>query len=374
MTVVLGWDGIESAGVALDALHEATGVHLMGRRTWLRACARHDDTYQPVGVLVPAEDGGLAAAALLGVRRRAGVREYVALGHGISDATALPARTPAAADALAAETARLLEFGGGPWRLTLRHLPESDAVAQRLAAVLPRTRITPDEVSPRLLMDPARNRLRDYVSKHYVKNRRRGAERLAELGTPVEVGLTLDAAEITSQLPAIARICRERDREMNRVSIVDAPAGGRFFADVVADHAAREEILLLTCRVGTELAGYALCLFDRDVVRVWNCRFDPRWGSFGIGQICRASLIEHAIAKGLHSVDWLLGDEPYKAGLSNDRVPAADLFASSNVVLATATDLALRVRADARRATEDDAAPPRWVRAVRTLGRPLLGS
>ena len=371
--MVLGWDGVEAVGAGLDALHDVTGVHLMGRRTWLAACARHDAAYAPLAVLVPGADG-LDAAAPLGTRRRAGVRELVLLGHGRSDAAALPARTPGAADALAGEVRRLLDLCGGPWRLTLRHLPAGDPVVDRLAALLPHARVEPDEVSPRLVIDPARPRLRDYVSKHYVKNRRRGAEKLAALGTPVEVGITVDAADVAAALPEITRICRERDREMHRTSIVDAPAGGRFFADVVADHAARGEILLLTCRVGGELGGYALCLYDRDVIRVWNCRFDPRWGAFGIGQICRAGLIEHAIGKGLHAVDWLLGDEPYKEGLSNDRVPAVDLFAASNAALAAATDVALRVRAEARRATADDAAPPRWVRVVRTVGRPLLGS
>ena len=100
----------------------------------------------------------------------------------------------------------------------------------------------------------------------------------------------------------------------------------------------------------------------------------PRGAEFGIGQICRSALIEYAIAEGMAEIDWMLGNEPYKAALSNGARRTEDLFGASGPLMAMITRLALAVRARARASTDDDADPPRWVRVVRRVGRPLLGS
>ena len=374
MSVAHGLTEIEAISAELEELQVACGTHVMGRWAWLGVCARVDPTYQPLAVTVRDADGLLTGAALLGTRVRAGVREYVALGHGPSDASALPVRGPEVAPELA--SAVLAAVAGErwrPWRLVLRHLPSGDPVARALCERSPHAMLVEDEVAPRLLLEPGKTRLRDYTSKQYVKNRRRQAERLEAAATPAVIDTTTDAETIAEALPLIARICRERDAEMDRRSIVDL-WGGRFFPEIVAAHAARGEILLLRAWIGDTLAGYALCLRDGDAIRVWNCRFDPQWAPFGIGQLCRSALIEYGIESGAGSIDWLLGDEPYKASISNDRVPAQDLFASSHRAIGAVTSLALRVRDEARRATEDDAAPPAWVKVVRTVGKPLLGS
>ncbi|GAA1861194.1 hypothetical protein GCM10009836_46690 [Pseudonocardia ailaonensis] len=374
MSVAHGLTGIEAISGELEDLQLACGTHIMARWTWLGVCARVDPTYEPLAVTVREADGKLAGAALLGTRVRAGLREFVALGHGPTDAAALPVRSPdvaprLAAAVLAAVSAERLR----PWRLVLRHLPAGDPVAVALAARARHARLVPDEVAPRLVLEAGKTRLRDYTSKQYVKNRRRQAERLEAEGVTAVIDTTTDRDEIAAALPMISAICRERDREMERRSIVDLWSG-RFFPEIVTAHAARGEILLLRARIGEDLAGYALCLRDGDALRVWNCRFDPRWSTFGIGQLCRSALIEHGIETGAGSIDWLLGDEPYKASISNDRVAAEDLFASSHAVIGAATTLALRVRDQAREATEDDATPPTWVKVVRTIGKPLLGS
>ncbi|WP_281689500.1 GNAT family N-acetyltransferase [Pseudonocardia thermophila] len=360
-------------GAALDALHDAVGTHIMARRTWLQTCLDHDTRYEPLAVVVPGPDDSIEAVALLAVRRRGRRASIVALGHGHSDVSAFPARTPAAAAALADAVVEMLVARRGSWTLRVRHIDRGDPVAARIAARLRHGWLVPGGTSPCLVLTPGRD-LRSYVGKHYVKNRRRRLAKIAELGHPVVEEITRDPDAIAAALPEIVDICRMRDLAKGRTGMVATPEGAARFRDAVLAHAREGRMLLLTARIGDALAGYALCFVDGTVVRVWNCRFDPAWSAYGIGQICRAALIDHAIATGLTSVDWMLGNEPYKQALSNASRPAEDLFAASGLLLAMLTRLGLLVRAWARTATADDADPPRWVRIVRRVGKPLLGS
>ena len=371
--VIWGASALTTWGPGLDALHEAVGSHVMARNAWLQACMAHEDRYTPLSIVVPGIGERLEAAALLGVRMRGWRREVVALGHGRSDATAFPARTPAAAAVLADAIVSTVRSLRRPWKLTVRHLAHGDPVAARVAASLRYGRLVEDEVSPCLRFVPGGD-LRSYVGKRFVKNRRRRIAKLAALGTPVVEATTREAGEIAAALPEIVEVGRRRDRAMHRANLSDTAVGAGFFRDAVLGHARLGEMLLVTARIGGELAGYALCFVDRDVLRVWNCRFDPAWGEFGIGQICRSALIEYAIAEGMAEVDWMLGNEPYKAALSNGARRTEDLFGASGALMAMITRLALVVRARARASTDDDADPPRWVRVVRRVGRPLLGS
>lgn len=371
--VVWGKSALSALEHELDALHRSVGSHAMARTTWLRACLDHDDRYTPLSIVVPGPQERLEAAALLAVRFRGWRREVVALGHGRSDATAFPARSPAAAAALADAVVGTVRSLRRPWTVTVRHLGYGDPVAARIAASLRHGWLVEDEVSPCLRFTPGGD-LRSYVGKHYVKNRRRRIAKLAALGTPVETSVLRDADGIAAALPEIVEIGRKRDRAMGRANLSDTTSGAGLFRDAVVGHARRGEMLLVAARIEGELVGYALCFVDREVLRVWNCRFDPAWGDYGIGQICRSALIEHAIAEGMGGVDWMLGNEPYKAALSNGARRAEDLFGASGPLMAAVTRLALAVRAHARAATEDDADPPLWVRIVRRVGRPLLGS
>lgn len=370
--LVRGRSALAELGPELDALHATVETHVMARRPWLQACLEHDDRYAPLAIVVAGPDR-LEAAALLAVRSGGLLREVVALGHGLSDAAAFVARTPDAAAVLADAIVRALRSQRRPWKLTVRHLGYGDPVAARIAASMPHGWLVGDEVSPGLALEPGGD-LRSYVGKHYVKNRRRRIAKLAALGTPIEEAVIRDPDAIAAALPEIVEVGRRRDHDMGRTGLADTASGADLFRDAVLAHARLGEMLLVTARIAGRLAGYALCFVDGDALRVWNCRFDPEWADYGIGQICRSALIEHAIAEGMDVVDWMLGNEPYKAALSNETRRAEDLFVTSGLPTALVTRLALKGRAFARRATENDADPPLWVRVARRVGRPLLGT
>lgn len=267
----------------LDALHEAVGTHVMARRTWLRACLDHDDRYTPLAVVVPGADDRLEAAAILAVRRRGLLSEIVALGHGRSDAAAFPARTPAAAAALADAIVAMLVSWSGPWKLTVRHIDRGDPVAARVAAVLRHGWLVPGGNSPCLVLRPGGD-LGSYAGKHYVKNRRRRLTKLAALGAPVVERVTRDPEVIAADLPEIVEICRQRDAAMGRAGLPATPSGALLFRDAVLAHAHSGQMLLVTVRIADVLVGYALCFLDGRVARVWNCRFDPAWSEYGSGR------------------------------------------------------------------------------------------
>ena len=324
--VLSGADVMEKLGDAIDELHSAVRAPVMARRPWLGAWIASYRDYLPVAVTVNA-NGGLAAAALL-AERYGRIRQFVALGHGPSDITVLPARDNAAAETLAAAVADHLGKLRRPWRLTLRHLPAQDRVATALAARLPRATIAPGAVSPALQVGQSHT-LRDYVSRNHHQQGRRLRNRMLREGLNPVIAHLREPGDIMTVLPEVVEICRERDKELGRRSAMDDPAAGQFFRRVIEVHAPRRSVALTTLRIDGTLASYVLCFVDGTAFRMWNSRFHPQWSRYGVGHIAHDAAVEYALASGCEVYDWGRGEEPYKFSLSNDRVRAADLYAWS---------------------------------------------
>lgn len=324
--VLSGADVLDDLGDAVDELHSAVRTPLMARRPWLDAWIASYRDYRPVVVTVGA-DGGLVAAALL-AERDGRIRQFVALGHGPSDAVWLPARDHAAANALAMAVTDHLSQLPGPWRLTLRHLPARDQVATALAARLPRATIVPGAVSPALQVRQSRN-LRDYVSRNHHQQGRRLRNRMLRDGLDPVIAHLRETDEVLAVLPEVVEVCRARDRELGRRSAMDDPAAGPFFRRVVEAHASRRLVVLTTLRIDGALASYVLSFVDGTAFRMWNSRFHPHWSRYGAGHIAHDAAVEYALANGCEVFDWGRGEEPYKSSLSNVRVRAQDLYAWS---------------------------------------------
>src|SRR2546421_5506564 len=137
LEVIEGAHVLDDLGSLLDELHAATATPVTARRPWLQTWLSCFRDYQPLAFVLRMENR-LDAAALLAQRRRRGITEIVALGHGPSDQTRFPCRSGEAAAALSRGIAGQLLSRPGPWRLAVRHLPMHDPVAIALRGELPR--------------------------------------------------------------------------------------------------------------------------------------------------------------------------------------------------------------------------------------------
>lgn len=324
----------------LDDLYVATGAPVTARRTWHQAWLRAHRQWSVLVVTVHRADE-LAAAAVLAVRRNRLYDDVRPVGAGSSDEVRLPARDDVAAQLLATGITDALAGLQRPWLLTLRDLPAGDPVVARLNGALACAAVVPGDVSPRLVLGADRS-LRPYLSRNHTQQSRRLCKKIDKDGLKLEVHQLSSVADLVMVLPEMERICRARDYQVRQFSVLDDPAGLALFRDLLVSHAARGEVELTTLRLDGELASYDLCFRDGDAWRMWNCRFDPVFARYSPGRLAHEESVTAALAQGATLYDWMRGEEPYKAAMSDHMSRAEDLFAASNRVLWAATDGARR--------------------------------
>lgn len=331
-------------GTPLDDLLESTGAPVTARRPWLEAWIRCHPGYQPVALVVGDARRRLEAAALLARRRRFGIDEHVALGHGPSDHARLPARTPEAAAELAAALVRHLASGRRAWRLVVRHLPCADPVAERVACAIGNAELVAGDAAPALRFGPDRS-LRACVSRNHHQQVRRMANRLARDGLEPSIEHLRQEPAIRAALPELEEVCRRRDFALRGHSRLEQSGSLRFFREVILCHAARGEVELTSVRLRGRLAAYTLCFLDRGVRRMWSCRLAPEFARYGVGRLANDAALRLALADpGCAAFDWMRGEEPYKSGMSNDVEELHDLLAWSSPALKTVLHARRRLR------------------------------
>jgi CelD/BcsL family acetyltransferase involved in cellulose biosynthesis len=317
---------LDTLGRALDDLHDATAAPVTARRPWLQAWS-DCWAWQPLVVAVTRGDRLDAVAALALDQRPRGTR-VVPIGDGPSDEVRLPARDAQSAAALADGVVAALDALRRPWRLTVRHLPAYDVVAQALTERLPHSTVVAGDVSPQLVPGDVRS-VRGHVSRNHHHQTRRLHNRLQREGISVEVAHLQTPDEVAGVLPEVRQVCRARDLELGRRSRMDDPAAGPFFDRVVVDLAARGQVRLTLFRLDGVLAAYVLVLLDGGAARMWHTRMEPRWHDYGAGRLAQDEAVQAALSAGCSLYDFMRGTEAYKWSLANSATRSWDLLACS---------------------------------------------
>lgn len=322
---VVGVDGLYRLGDELDEVHRhaLVPVPLTARLPWLSAWARAFTAYEPVIVRAP------GACALLAIRSQGGILRVVALGHGVSDYSRLPAVDAEAAARLGGRVAETLRGFGRPWVLDLEQLAVDDPAVDSLRAELSVHRIEEGDACPstRFTEDRAPD---TYLSKSFRSNVRRLRRRVEE-SSVVEVDFVRDADDVVALLPELVVVRRRRDADVGRLSPLDTEAGTRFYRDVMGVLAARGEVEVATLRFDGRLAAYSLALLDGPVYRSYDPRFDPVFAEFSPGMMLELPLFERMLADpALEVFDRMRGVEGYKLRTANQVEPTARLRAWSS--------------------------------------------
>lgn len=331
---------LHELGSRLDVLHAATSTPLTARRTWLQAWVESFPDWQPWAVGLDDDDGSLRGVALFATKRFGPVDRVVLLGHGPSDLLCLPARGEAAALELGEAVATCLRARRRPWHLYARHLRATDGAVQAVAAQA-RGRLVPGDTSPVLCVQSGAQ-LDSYVTGNHRRGISRQRNRLAREGRLTETTHLHTVEEIAAVRVEVERIFRARDLELGRRSAMDKPQSRAFFRAVVMRHAEAGQVRLTCVHVDGRLAAYVLCFLDGDVVRMWNCRFDPELGRYSPGRLAMDASVRHALEEGALAYDFMRGEERYKDGYANHREVAVDLSASSHAAIHAAEGLVLR--------------------------------
>jgi CelD/BcsL family acetyltransferase involved in cellulose biosynthesis len=322
---------LDDLGAELDALLAEVDAPICARRLWLTVWLRSHAEFSPWVVSVR-EHGQLGGVVALAERRRAGHQEIVALGHGSSDYARLPARSDAAARALADAIGDALQRRRWPWRLRLDQLPPADPVAIHLGDRLAHAAFEPGDAAPRLLLQADRP-LDAVMSAKTRQSLRTARNRLEKLDEGYAVR-TERGPRVCSELDDIERVHRLRDHALGRDSDLDDPARRRFWRDVLSAYGERGEVEVGRLQIGGELAAYSVSFLDGSSYRLWDTRIDPARSFVSPGRVLLADLIERLRAEGGWSeFDFMRGEEDYKRRMSDDAVLTESLRAWSSGAL-----------------------------------------
>lgn len=329
--VLAGPDVLDHLGPELDELAAAAGTPVTARRTWLAAWIR---AHRPAGAeaiaLRDRSTGRLDGLAALSVAPQGDHDAIAPLGRRQSDRGALPARHPAAAEALAAALVSRLRGRPRPWVLRLGQLPAGDPVAAGVARHLGATAsIVPGVPIPKVEFDDA-TAVEGWLGQGLRKQLRKARNRLATDGVEAAVGFSGQAGEIAVLLGEIERTHRARERHARRLSELESAPGRRFWRAAVVDHAARGEAEVATLRLGGELAAYVVSLLDGDSYRVLDGRCSTAWARYSPGRLLEAATLERALGDGRFArVDWMNGCASEKLLAANAADHTEHLVAAS---------------------------------------------
>lgn len=343
-----GRDRVAGLAPEIDRLTRSAGCPVTARQPWMQAWSDTFTSYEPFAVTV-SRDGELVGLALLASRRRWGLTQVVAVGHGPSDDIRLPVLVPGDASVLAGAVVEEIRRLPSPWRLVLDQLPPGDAVAREVLWRLPHADLHHGDASPVTRFgwdrEPA-----SYLSRRGRKKLGGRRRALARRAGEVSTQDVRDPAEIARLLPELERLCRAREQLAGRRSQIDHPETGPFYRRMVQDHACVGEVSLTTLRVSGVLVAYSLCLVDGAALRKWNGGFEPEFAQAGVGHMVDDAAVLAALADdAVDTFDWMRGVEPYKLRYANDVVASQRLTAWSGGGLTTAERSARRVRAILRR-------------------------
>ncbi len=326
-----GDEVLAQLGPALDELLDATDAPITARRTWLTAWSRHfgEETH---AVTVTCGER-LDAVALLATSGRWGVRRIVALGDGRSDRLRLPARSPAAAEALVEALAAHLRWWRGGWALRLAQLPVGDPVAAALHRELAHSVISEGGSMPVVRFGPERT-LAAYASKNLRRHLRRIRNRVADAGIETEFHTVTGAAEVEAVLDRVATLRHDRDRNAGRLNPLRRADADDWWDSAIVALATRDEAEITYLTFDGELVAYLVGLLDGATYRCADGRFAPKWASLSPGHLVDTGRLEQLLAdERWEAFDWMMGEGDYKMRTANVVEPTEQLMAWSSARL-----------------------------------------
>jgi CelD/BcsL family acetyltransferase involved in cellulose biosynthesis len=324
-----GLQVLDDLGHPYDELAERAGAPMTARRPWLSAWTHAFPGAEPWAISV-IEDEDLVGACLL-ARELVGHHVRVnALGHGRNDRSRFLAASHEIADAIACRVATRLEQCDRPWSLRVEQLPVDDPVATALAARLPNARFLPGGDIPLVEL-----RTRAAPSEHISKNLRRQLQkcrnRLEADAVGTVMAFTRSREALRDALQEIEDVHRNRDHDVGRESDIDDAAARQLWRNIINTHIDRGETEIGTLRLDGHLAAYVVSFIDHCTYRVFDGRFDTRWGRYSPGRLLETEALGRAMTHhGLRNLDWMNSVASDKLIAANTVEPTVHLVARSS--------------------------------------------
>ena len=330
MDVREGIKDIRAVSTDLDQLNSDLGIPLMGSWPWLNHWCDAFENWTPLMVEVrSADNGSLMASAMLAKIVRGESTAVVAMGHGSSLFTALPARNQDAAQALAGGINEMLKGIDGAWSLELEQIPDLDPTLLFLADELEQAQLLPELRIPRVVFSSAHD-VNEVLSKSMRKQLRRAQNKIHNDGLDMTISFDRGRAVTLELIDEVEAVHVSRDRHARRDSDLDRPAEREFWRRVCESPNNGWEVEIATLRLDGSLAAYVVALLDGDTYRVYDGRMATEFRHYSPGRLVEAAALSRAMSDDRYSVlDWMNGIAAEKLLTANISEGRSRLVATS---------------------------------------------
>ena len=325
-----GLNEIKRVSADIESLNEELSVPLMASWPWMLSWAESFQNWSPMMVdLRSAETGELVGYALLAYMERAQGTAIVAMGHGSSLHTSLPARDEASANALANAVASALDDLPGAWSLELEQIHDVDRTLVQLSDVLEHAQVLPELRIPRVVFSTSHN-VNDVLSKSMRKQLKRAKAKILNEGKEMTIGFDRGRAISLDLIDEVEAVHLARDRDARRNSDLDRPSEREFWRRVVEATEGDWEIEIASLRLDGELAAYVVALLDGETYRVYDGRMSSEYREYSPGRLIEAAALSRAMTDPRFAVlDWMSGVAAEKLLTANIAEGRARLVATS---------------------------------------------
>jgi hypothetical protein len=312
----------------IDSLFSETAAPSAVRWPLLESWLLYKPEVEPMGVLIWHHQA-LIAAGLLALEHRKGFCKITKIGVE-GEPYWLSARDPFSGALLGEGLVKALQSIKKPWFLHLTDLPGTDPVINAINARLELSQISTFSYSPQLWFDRECG-LNRYLSLNTRSAVAKAKNRIKRDGLALDMRWSSDVSDIENAMDEIVQVHRDRNRLKHGRAILDDPREAAFFRETVLTQARAERIRLLTLRLNSSLAAFAIAVLDRDMLWIYANLVSPSWLRYSAGTILNAEVVRAAYGdSSIKGVNWGAGLQRYKMSGDVKLVPLVKLMGWSS--------------------------------------------
>ncbi|MBK8815539.1 MAG: GNAT family N-acetyltransferase [Methylococcaceae bacterium] len=327
--ILIGKSQLQRQASSFEYIFNRLETPVAGRWASLLIWMETHTDYEPWGILVK-KNGHIVASVVLTRYRRFGIWRIGRPIGPCADSVGFAALDEHAAEMLAQTIWNTVESFGGPWCMEIHDLLCPDSVVDYLVKIRTPCKTVLTEPVPHLIFKSGAS-LKNYLSQNTRAVIIKAHHRIQREGIQMVEEWIRDPEQILKLLPKIQEICRQRDYQKFKKSLMDDTNEESYYIAFMKEYIQQNLIDLLCIYLNGELAAFALCLLMNNEYLVLTNRTSPKWLRYSPGTIANAEVVRHAFESShINGINWGGGLLRYKLSGDVTLIPRQSLYVWSS--------------------------------------------
>ena len=325
----IGKSQLQSQAASFEYIFNRLETPVAGRWASLLIWMETHTDYEPWGILVK-KSGLIVASAVLTRYQRLGIWRIGRPAGPCADTVGFAALDEHAAEILAQTIVDAVQSFGGPWYMEIHDLSCPDTVLDYLLKIWSPCKTVLTEPVPHLIFKSGAP-LNNYISQNTRAAITKAHHRIQREGIQMVEEWIREPEQILKLLPKLQEVCRQRDYQLFKKSLMDQPIEERYYVAFMREYIQQNLIDLLCVYLNGEIAAFALCLLMNNEYLVLTNRTSPEWLRYSPGTIANAEVVRHAFESShINGINWGGGLLRYKLSGDVTLIPRQTLYAWSS--------------------------------------------